>query len=449
MFVNANCVTITGAFGATVRPLTEEAERWRRLCESQPLRFFDRLLLPSLAYSIRMMSKFIDCPRTELMPLSNVTSGLNALINSIPLQPDDEVICFSLTYGSTKKMLRDACTRTGARLIIIQISLPVKSLEDFELSFVKFLSRKAKLIILDQITSNTAMCIPVVRLASICKEHTDAVVVVDAAHSLFSQDVSLYGKPQPSAKGLSPDSIKPVEMASIGQSVVGFPGRKDCELGNPDDVAEVSLAEVVDAWLSNGHKWLCAPKGCAFMWVSPRLCGKVRPAIISHGFTPQQLPPSGEDSMYPATGRLLSAFSWDGCRDYAAMLSIPSALLVWTAIAPLISIAGEAESGPGKTSKLSVATSSSSRHPSTSTSSSSPNSISIEATEDSFFPESVHSSIGACRRHNRRLLREATELISHEWRVGADDFAAPRAWRENSPMSLVGVEVGVGVKVGV
>ena len=41
-----------GAFGGALTPLLEEAERWRRRCESQPLRFFDRELLPMVAYSI-------------------------------------------------------------------------------------------------------------------------------------------------------------------------------------------------------------------------------------------------------------------------------------------------------------------------------------------------------------------------------------------------------------
>ena len=67
---------------------------------------------------------------------------------------------------------------------------------------------------------------------------------------------------------------------------------------------------MVDYWITNGHKWLCTPKGCAFIWISPRMNTYTRPIIISHGFSP-----NNSSSPFTDKKKLLSSFAWDGCRD--------------------------------------------------------------------------------------------------------------------------------------
>ena len=49
-----------GAFGLTLKIINEYGNAWREYCESQPLRFFDRDLLPHLVYSYRTFGKFIN-----------------------------------------------------------------------------------------------------------------------------------------------------------------------------------------------------------------------------------------------------------------------------------------------------------------------------------------------------------------------------------------------------
>ena len=113
------------------------------------------------------------------------------MISSIPLKPGDEIVCLSITYGSTKKIMKDACVRTGATLRIINIPLPILSPESVILSVIKELNFNTKLIILDQITSNTAMILPIADISILCKQF-GAIVLIDAAHSMFSQDCSIY-----------------------------------------------------------------------------------------------------------------------------------------------------------------------------------------------------------------------------------------------------------------
>lgn len=72
-----------GAFGATLSPLLDESNVWRLKCESQPLRFYDRQLLPMVAHTVRETAKYLNCPASELVPLQNVTSGALAFLSLI------------------------------------------------------------------------------------------------------------------------------------------------------------------------------------------------------------------------------------------------------------------------------------------------------------------------------------------------------------------------------
>ena len=193
----------------------------------------------------------------------------------------------------------------------MHIPLPVLSKEDVISRISSALAMgNTKLVVLDHITSNTAMVLPVVEIASICKSH-GAMVVIDAAHSLFTEDVSIYPRKVDMGTRSSPSSEESAQ-----------PGKH--------------ISDVADIWIGNCHKWLCSPKGAAFMWISPRISHRIRPAIISHGFQLREQQSNGDDAtLLPsvrgssASDKLLSGFVWDGCRDYSALLTVPSVLKFW------------------------------------------------------------------------------------------------------------------------
>jgi len=73
-----------------------------------------------------------------------------------------------------------------------------------------------------------------------------------------------------------------------------------------------------DYLVANCHKWLGGARGSALLWVARGKQAGVRPLIVSHG--------SGAG--------FLSDFIWDGCRDYAPLLSLSTALAWWRAVGP-------------------------------------------------------------------------------------------------------------------
>ena len=400
-----------GAFGCSPVMLLNEATSWRFICESQPLIFFDRMLLPCIAHSVRKISQYLGCPATEIIPLSNVTTGMNCAVNSFieQLKPGDDIICLSLTYGSTKKLLKHAAVRACCNLITVDIRLPIQSSEAVIALFEEKLSDRTRLVVLDQTTSNTALLLPVLEMGRIAKAR-GAYVIIDAAHALFSQPVSIYGVNDES-------SLTTSSSSSSNLHPYGIP------------VTPPTLSSSCDIWLTNCHKWLGAPKGGAFMWVSPRVADRLRPGVISHGFTPGRRSvgqssiteggsKEGDDLPFADPNRLLSSFVWDGCRDYASILTTSSALLFWH-LFPVNLLPQSAPSSPS-TPLLSSSSSSSSSSPSP-------------------LPSSSSSAVGAdgVRRYNQRLLEQATAALEQAWSVDCERQVAPASLTLRSPMRLV------------
>eukprot|EP00981_Chlorochromonas_danica_P002504 scaffold474_cov169-Ochromonas_danica.AAC.39 len=108
---------------------------------------------------------------------------------------------------------------------IIPIDLPITSIEDVISSLEREITLKTKAVLLDAITSNTALELPVLEIAKRIKAiNSKCIVIIDGAHSLFSQSI---------------------QLESLNNEV------------------ETDYEKYVDFWLTNGHKWFSAPKGCA------------------------------------------------------------------------------------------------------------------------------------------------------------------------------------------
>ena len=389
-------------------------------------------------------------------------SGLNSVINSIPLESGDEIICLSLTYGSTKKIMSNACARSGATLKVVEIALPIRSPESVISLFKKELTNRTKLVVLDQITSNTAMILPIADMSLLSRD-VGAIVIIDAAHALFSQDCSIYS---PDQEVLSDDIILPSDHNSKSDTIDNRSNHGDNH-HHTYNKKYVCIADFADVWITNAHKWMSNPKGCAFMWISPIMALRLRPAIISHGYVPnnQNCLNKGREEEekyfdrnhetssttelinevqhnksssfinskysghYIAPDKLLSSYSWDGCRDYSALLTMPSAISLWGRLSNHINTSNNFHNRSNKIIHDSIGN----------------HSLSLNTSKNDI--NSIHRrgdvkkkpkcDLSLFRNYNKKILDEANQLLSTEWGVSDDDFAAPKGMRENSPMSLV------------
>lgn len=90
-----------GAFGSTLKEAMEVVHKWQVHCDKQPLRFFDREMMPILVYVVRRMASFIGAPPSNVVLLPNVTDGLNCVLRSLSrhFDSDDSICYFNTTYG--------------------------------------------------------------------------------------------------------------------------------------------------------------------------------------------------------------------------------------------------------------------------------------------------------------------------------------------------------------
>lgn len=266
-----------GAFGGALYCGYARAQQWRAHLEEQPLRFFDRELLPHLVYAARRIAHFCNGDRNGIALAQNVTSLLNTIIAGYvrTYQQSAKIVLWDISYGSVKKMAHAYCDQVIEIPFQSKFLSRLNEIDEVEELFLEALEGTLDtqddwnntLFILDHTTSNTALNLPIEVISKRAKK-AGMIVVVDGAHGLLAQEIDFTTLPS------------------------------------------------VDVYVSNGHKWLCCPRGIAMMYCPHEKIRETvlrQPAILSHGL----------DDGY------LSRFMWDGCRDYAAQLALPTVLDFW------------------------------------------------------------------------------------------------------------------------
>ncbi|GCC28189.1 hypothetical protein chiPu_0006617 [Chiloscyllium punctatum] len=255
-----------GAFGSTLKDALNVAQKWQVYIEQQPLRFYDRELFPHLVFVTKRLAEFVDCSPTDLVLIPNVTMAMNCVIKSQVLKQGDTVFMLNVTYGAVKKLLKQVCDERGVALQEESLEFPLFGPNQIITKLKESLQPGTKLAVFDHIPSNASFINPLPEIIDICHQR-GTKVLIDGAHTLGIMDLKL---------------------SSLG----------------------------ADYYTSNCHKWLCSPKGCAFLYVKPELQNCLQPLVISHGFG------FGFSSEY----------IWTGLKDYSAFLALHTVLDFWESL---------------------------------------------------------------------------------------------------------------------
>lgn len=257
-----------GSFGTTPRAVLAAAAHWRARMEANPDRFMRYVLPGALRAAAARLAGFLKAKADDVVFVENATSGMNAVLRSLEFRPGDEILVNTHTYNAVRQAIRHVCSRTGASLVEARIDLPIENSAGLEIPIMRKLNRRTKLVVLDHISSPTGLVFPVKRLAALARAR-GARVLVDGAHA-------------------------------PGQLAVDIPS-----LG-------------VDWYTGNCHKWLYAPKGCAFLWARAAAKAGIHPPVISHGY-----------------GKGYAAeFDWTGTRDFSSWLAAPEGLHFFRRLGP-------------------------------------------------------------------------------------------------------------------
>lgn len=255
-----------GSFGATPKAVLEEQARIRQTMEREPLIFFDHLYLDELDKARQSLAAFIGARTKDLAFIVNATTGVNTVLRCLRLAPGDELLVTDHEYNACRNAIDVVAEDTGARVVVAPIPFPLGGEDEVVSSVLERMSSRTRLVMIDHITSQTGLILPIQRLVGEAQAR-GVDVLVDGAHA---------------------------------------PGMVDLDLD--------SLGAAY--YTGNLHKWTCAPKGAAFLHVRKDRRDGVRPLVISHG----------ANASSDQRSRFHLEHDWTGTRDPSAWLSVPTAI---------------------------------------------------------------------------------------------------------------------------
>jgi isopenicillin-N epimerase len=255
-----------GAFGACPRHVLRFQNERRAQLERQPLQFMVRELERELDTARETLARFIGVQTEDLVFVSNATSGVNAILRSLKFQRGDELLVTNHEYNACRNALDFVAERSGARVVVAQIPFPFRGADEIVAPILQCVTKRTKLALIDHVTSQTGIVMPVETMAAALNAR-GVDTLVDGAH----------------APGMVPLNLKKLGAAY---------------------------------YTGNCHKWLCAPKGAAFLHVRRDRQKFIRPLTISHGF----------NSPRKDRSRFLLEFGWQGTLDPSASLSVSEAI---------------------------------------------------------------------------------------------------------------------------
>jgi len=221
-----------GSFGACPESVMRYRESLIRRIESDPMEFLLADYRPFMASVLNQLSAFTGAEPDSLVFVENTTTGINTVLGNIPLKSGDDILVTDQEYFSSRNSLAVNASRKGASVIQVKIPFPVASDKDIVSAFADAVTPRTKFALIDHIVSSTGMIMPVKEIIDLLSNQGIGTIV-DGAHG--------------------PGQIA-LNLKDLG-----------CL-----------------AYVGNCHKWLCAPRSSAILYVNPVFQKDFLPLVVSH-----------------------------------------------------------------------------------------------------------------------------------------------------------------------
>lgn len=255
-----------GSFGATPIKILDQQTRYRHMMEREPVDFFVNQWPVLMAHSKQKLADFVSADPDDMVFVQNTTTGVNQILTSFPYEPGDEWLVSSHAYGACMQAMKHFSERNKIRLHVVEIPFPVEDDQQILKAIEDKLTDRTSLALIDHVSSATGMVFPIKKMVDFLREN-GVCSLVDGAH----------------APGMVPLDIRQL---------------------NPD------------FYIANSHKWICAPKGSAFMYVKNERKEYIKPMIISHY----------NDMDSHGASHWANQFMWDGTHDFSAYFCVGDTL---------------------------------------------------------------------------------------------------------------------------
>ena len=253
-----------GSFGSVPKVVAAAQRELQMLEEGNPNLFF-RTTLPKLYDEAReFVAEWLGTSPELFTFVPNASQGVITAASALVTKPRSQIVATSLGYGGVLNGLAEIARRTQSTLRIAEIDFAsgTQTADDIADSVFAALTNETTLVVLDQITSETALLLPVDQIIrTIRRVSPQARVVIDGAHA--------------------PGMLTP------------------------------ALPLDFDVWVGNFHKWICAPRASAGL-----VC---RTGEVASRMVP--LAPSWDfEAGFP------KSFFSQGTDDYSSYLATPHAI---------------------------------------------------------------------------------------------------------------------------
>ncbi|KAI0804306.1 pyridoxal phosphate-dependent transferase [Xylaria sp. FL0064] len=249
-----------GSFGAAPRAIRKHMRHHQDLCEAAPDSYL-RYEYPVILDECReAMAKFVNAPTDTIVFVPNATTGVDTVLKNLTWDDDgkDEISYFSTVYGACAKIIDYVVDSSLGKVSSrpINISYPCEDGDIVQAFYTAVDScrssgKRAKVCLLDTVSSLPGVCFPFEAITKACRA-IGVLSLVDGAQGVGMIKVDLQ-------------SLDP------------------------------------DFFVSNCHKWLFVPRGCAVFYVPLRnQCMITTTLPTSHGYVPKfgsrfnPLPPSSK-----------------------------------------------------------------------------------------------------------------------------------------------------------
>ncbi len=233
-----------GTVGVTPARVLDRQQALRAEIERQPARFMLRDVGDFIAgrtgpTRLRLaaadVAAFIGARADDVVFVDNATTGVNAVLRSMAptLAPGDELLLTDHGYGSIDRIAALVAREHGAVVRTIAVPYPAFDAVELAARIEAACTPRTRLMIVDHITSESGLILPVRDIATVCRSR-GVPLLVDGAHA---------------------PGVLPLDVPSIG----------------------------ADWYVGNLHKWAHAPRSAGLLWAHPSRQEGLHPAVISWG----------------------------------------------------------------------------------------------------------------------------------------------------------------------
>ena len=260
-----------GSFGACPKAILDAQSAHRLNAERELVRFYVQDCWGKIDRARDALAGLVGCQPRDLVFVHNATTGAATVLDNLEFNPGDELLATNCEYQACLNNFHRTAQRTGAQVKSVTIPWPIESEQQVIDAVMSGVTDRTKIALLSLITSSTGVRLPIEKLIEMLKER-GVETILDAAHG--------------------PGCV-PMNIETWGAAYT----------------------------TGNAHKWLCAPKGAAFLHVRSDLQEGFSPLVISNDAMNLQ-------TASERTGRtpFNHAFDYAGTDDVTMYLTIADAI---------------------------------------------------------------------------------------------------------------------------